>query len=77
AAMVEAWKKQAGLGRLVEWLSAVGIGELRLAKKIYSLLGDDAPDRLAENPWCLVPLMSWTHVDELGLRLSREAGHPA
>jgi len=74
AALVATWRKMAGEARLVEWLAAVGVTDVRLARRIYTLLGDEAPSRLQNNPWCLVPLLSWSKVDELGLRVARENG---
>ncbi len=66
----------AGQARLVEWLAAAGVTDIKLARRVHSLLGDDAPARLQSNPWCLVPLLKWKTVDDLGLRLRREAGAP-
>jgi len=74
AALIAKWTKMAGEARLVEWIAAAGLTDIRLARRIHVLLGDDAPARLQANPWCLVPLLSWSKVDELGLRLAREAG---
>ena len=75
AALVAAWKAMAGEARLVEWLSAVGVTDLRLARRVHSLLGADAPGALQANPYCLVPVLDWKRVDELGRRLLSEAGH--
>ncbi|MEY9158501.1 AAA family ATPase [Bradyrhizobium japonicum] len=77
AALVAAWKKMAGEGRLIEWLAAAGISDIRLAKRLYVLLGDGAPAKLEANPWCLVPFLPWTRVDRLALKLSIENGHRA
>ncbi|WP_194460340.1 AAA family ATPase [Bradyrhizobium sp. CCBAU 53421] len=76
AALVVAWKTMAGEARLVEWLAAVGVTELSLARRVHVLLGADAPQALQSNPYCLVPLLDWKRVDELGLRLLSEAGSP-
>jgi exodeoxyribonuclease V alpha subunit len=75
AALVTAWQAMAGEARLVEWLAAVGITDLRLARRVHALLGAGAPDALQANPYCLVPLLDWKRVDELGRRLLAEAGH--
>jgi len=64
ASLIAKWTKMAGEARLVEWLSAAGLTDIRLARRIHALLGDDAPARLQANPWCLVPLLSWSKVDE-------------
>lgn len=76
AALVAAWKSMAGEARLVEWLAAVGVTELPLARRVHALLGADAPRALQANPYCLVPLLDWKRVDALGLRLLRESGEP-
>jgi len=75
AALIAAWKAMAGEARLVEWLAAVGVTDLRLARRVHALLGADAPGALQANPYCLVPLLDWKRVDELGRRLLAEAGH--
>ncbi|WP_407112441.1 AAA family ATPase [Bradyrhizobium sp. LMG 9283] len=74
AALVVAWKTMAGEARLVEWLAAVGVTELALARRVHTLLGADAPRALQANPYCLVPLLDWKRVDALGLRLLNESG---
>lgn len=76
AALVCAWKAMANEARLVEWLAAVGVTELSLARRVHMLLGADAPRALQANPYCLVPLLDWKRVDALGLRLLNEAGDP-
>jgi exodeoxyribonuclease V alpha subunit len=74
AALVAAWKSMVGEARLVEWLAAVGVSELSLARRVHVLLGADAPRALQANPYCLVPLLDWKRVDGLGLRLLKESG---
>ncbi|MGV7219556.1 AAA family ATPase [Bradyrhizobium sp. UFLA05-112] len=74
AALAAAWKAMASEARLVEWLAAVGVTELPLARRVYLLLGADAPRALQANPYCLVPLLDWKRVDALGLRLLNESG---
>ncbi|AND89549.1 MULTISPECIES: AAA family ATPase [Bradyrhizobium] len=74
AALVSAWKAMAGEARLVEWLAAVGVTELALARRVHTLLGAAAPRALQANPYCLVPLLNWKRVDGLGLRLLNETG---
>lgn len=76
AALVAEWKAMAGEARLVEWLAAVGVTELSQARRVYVLLGTDAPRALEANPYCLVPLLDWKRVDALGLRLLNESGEP-
>uniref|UniRef100_Q07NS0 UvrD-like helicase C-terminal domain-containing protein n=1 Tax=Rhodopseudomonas palustris (strain BisA53) TaxID=316055 RepID=Q07NS0_RHOP5 len=75
AVLVSEWKRIAGEGRLIEWLAAAGIYDIRLAKRLFVLLGDQAPAKLGANPWCLVPFLPWRRVDRLALKLSIEAGH--
>jgi len=75
AALVASWKAMASEARLVEWLAATGITDLRLTRRVHVLLGADAPRALQSNPYCLVPLADWKRVDELGLRLLKETGH--
>lgn len=74
AALVAAWNAMAGEARLVEWLSAIGIADLGVTRRVYRLLGVGAPAALQANPYCLVPLLDWKRVDALGLRLLAEAG---
>jgi exodeoxyribonuclease V alpha subunit len=74
AALVAAWKAMASEARLVEWLAAVGVTELPLARRVHALLGADAPRALQANSYCLVPLLDWKRVDALGLRLLNESG---
>jgi exodeoxyribonuclease V alpha subunit len=74
AALVAAWKAMASEALLVEWLAAVGVTELPLARRVHALLGADAPRALQANPYCLVPLLDWKRVDALGLRLLNESG---
>jgi exodeoxyribonuclease V alpha subunit len=76
AALVAAWKVMASEAKLMEWLAAVGVTELSLARRVHVLLGADAPRALQANPYCLVPLLDWKRVDALGLRLLNEAGEP-
>lgn len=76
AALLATWKTMASEARLVEWLAAVGVTELSLARRVHALLGADAPRTLQANPYCLVPLLDWKRVDALGLRLLSEAGAP-
>jgi exodeoxyribonuclease V alpha subunit len=76
AALVAAWKAMSSEARLVEWLAAVGVTDLRLARRVHTLLGADAPRLLQANPYCLTPLLDWKRVDELGVRLLNESGNP-
>jgi exodeoxyribonuclease V alpha subunit len=75
AALLAAWKNMGAEARLVEWLAAVGVTDLHLARRVHALLGAGAPAALQANPYCLVPLLDWKRVDELGRRLLAEAGH--
>lgn len=78
AACVKAWKDAQGETATLLWLDQQGIEDIALARRIVRLLGDDAINRLIENPYCLVPLLPWRKVDKLGLKLLRMAGvdHP-
>ncbi|WP_165491166.1 AAA family ATPase [Lichenihabitans psoromatis] len=73
AACVSAWREAAGETRLVEWLGAIGVDDLQIARRLFAILGDHAVERLAANPWSLVALMPWSKVDALGMKLLREA----
>jgi exodeoxyribonuclease V alpha subunit len=46
AALVAAWQAMASEARLVEWLAAIGVADLRLARRVHALLGADAPRAL-------------------------------
>lgn len=73
AACVRAWKEAQGETSTLQWLDAQGVEDIALARRIVRLLGDDAVERLTQNPYCLVPLLPWGKVDKLGLKLMRTA----
>ncbi len=77
AALIDEWKSLVSEARLVEWLSAVGVTDLALVRRLHMLLGPQAPQALQANPYCLVPLLDWNRTDELGRRLLAEGGHRA
>lgn len=74
AACVRAWKEAQGETTTLQWLDEQGVDDIALARRIVRLLGDDTVERLAQNPYCLVPLLPWAKVDKLGLDLMRKAG---
>jgi exodeoxyribonuclease V alpha subunit len=73
AAAVRAWKDRSAEADLVTWLGERGVNDMRVARKVHAVLGEHARETLERNPWCLVSLLSWKQVDDLGMRLSREA----
>ncbi|KAA0680339.1 AAA family ATPase [Roseomonas genomospecies 6] len=77
SAVVREWMATTATTKTVEWLTARGVENLRLALRVVRILGPSAVERLDRNPYCLVPVLSWSKVDELGLRLLAEAGEIA
>lgn len=71
---VKAWKEAQGEVATMLWLDQQGLEDIALAKRIVKLLGDEAVGRLTQNPYCLVPLLPWSKVDALGLKLLEAAG---
>jgi exodeoxyribonuclease V alpha subunit len=74
AMAVSTWRQAAGEAALVDWLSRQGIDDLKIARRLHRVLGDAAAERLASNPYVVVPLLSWTRLDAIGRRLLREDG---
>ena len=74
AACVRAWKEAQAETNTLQWLDKLGVDDIALSRRIVRLLGDDAVERLAQNPYCLVPLLPWGKVDKLGLQLMQTAG---
>lgn len=74
ALIVRSWKEASSETRLLDWLMGQGVEGLRIVRVVSRILGDGAVERLQQNPYCLVPLLPWKDVDQLGLRLIREAG---
>ncbi|WP_408902555.1 AAA family ATPase [Methylobacterium radiotolerans] len=77
AAAVRAWREADAQTRLVVWLQDRGVEDMRVAARIHAVLGSDAVQTLSRNPWCLVSLLPWKTVDDLGCRILREAGEPS
>lgn len=71
---IAAWRAAAGEAGLVAWLAKQGVDDLKIARRLHRVLGDAAVERLASNPYTMVPLMSWRRLDTLGQRLLREDG---
>ncbi|MBR0841745.1 AAA family ATPase [Bradyrhizobium liaoningense] len=71
---IAAWRAAAGEAGLVAWLAQQGVDDLRVARRLHRVLGDDAAERLAANPYAMVPLLPWRSLDKLGQRLLREDG---
>lgn len=74
AACVREWKDAEAETRTLAWLDAQGIEDVQIARRVCQILGDSAIERLRANPYCLVPLLKWTKVDQLALKLLVEAG---
>lgn len=74
ASCVRSWKEaEAETGTLL-WLAAQGIEDIAVARRVAKMLGIEAVERLRQNPYVLVPLLSWRKVDSLGLKLLTESG---
>jgi exodeoxyribonuclease V alpha subunit len=71
---VSAWRAAAGEASLIDWLAQQGVDDLRVARRLHRVLGDGAVERLAANPYVMVPLLSWRRLDPIGRRLLREDG---
>lgn len=71
---VARWREAAGEARLIDWLAQQGVDDLRVARRLHRALGDAAAERLALNPYTMVPLLPWKRLDPLGQRLLREDG---
>ncbi|WP_354255257.1 AAA family ATPase [Bradyrhizobium sp. F1.13.3] len=71
---VSAWRAAAGEASLVEWLARQGVDDVAVARRLHRVLGDGAVERLASNPYTMVPLLSWHRLDPIGRRLLREDG---
>ncbi len=69
ASLVGMWRDQKVSADLHAWLDRHGVQVPRLARRLAALLGDDAIDALEANPYCLVGVLPWDQVDDLGLRL--------
>lgn len=68
-AAMRCWQEAFGEAAVMAWLDAAGIDDLRLARRLYRLCGDRAPELLAANPYALAPLLSWKTLDALGRRI--------
>ncbi|AIB12612.1 hypothetical protein ABAZ39_11530 [Azospirillum argentinense] len=73
-ACVRAWREAAAQTRAMTWLAERGVEDVRIAMRVAHILGPDAVERVADNPYMLVALLPWSKVDELGLQLLAEAG---
>lgn len=71
---VARWREAAGEARLIDWLAQQGVDDLKVARRLHRVLGDAAAERLALNPYTMVPLLPWKRLDPLGQRLLREDG---
>lgn len=74
AACIRAYRDAAVEARTVMWLAEKGVDDVRIARRVALILGNDAIELLEANPYVLVPLLPWAKVDKLGLRLLVEAG---
>ena len=71
-AATRCWREAAGEAAVMAWLDGVGIDDLRLARRLYRLCGDKAPELLTANPYALVPLLPWKTLDKIGRRIIGE-----
>jgi exodeoxyribonuclease V alpha subunit len=73
-ACIAAWQDAEVEAATVMWLTEKGVDDVAVARRVAQILGEDAVPRLNDNPYCLVPLLSWARVDALGLKLLAESG---
>ncbi|MDO9294352.1 ATP-dependent RecD-like DNA helicase [Bradyrhizobium sp.] len=71
---VSAWRDAAGEAALVDWLAQQGVDDLKVVRRLHRILGEAAVERLAANPYSMVPLLSWGRLDPIGRRLLIEQG---
>lgn len=69
---VARWREAASEAKLIDWLARQGVDDLKIARRLHRVLGNTAAERLALNPYTMVPLLPWKHLDALGQRLLRE-----
>lgn len=70
AAVMRCWREAAGEAAVMAWLDGVGIADVRLARRLYRLCGDNAPPLLEANPYALVPLLPWKTLDPVAKRIT-------
>jgi len=73
-ACAQAWRRMAGETGLVFWLMERGVEDVRIARRVGRVLGDDAVARLEANPYVLAALLPWGKVDALGLAVLAGSG---
>ena len=73
AGCVKAWREAEVATRTIMWLSERGVDDAHIARRIIAILGERAVESLEANPYVLVPLLPWSKVDDLGLKLLAEA----
>jgi len=75
-ACIKAWSAAKASTELLLWLSDRGIEDVAVARRLLTILGEQAIPQLERNPYLLVPLLPWTTVDRLGMKLLAEHGVP-
>lgn len=76
AATVAAWRAAGAEAAGMAWLDGQGVSNLGVARRIVRVLGDTAATALAANPYFLVPILPWSVVDGIGIRLLSGRGGP-
>ncbi|MDV3251127.1 ATP-dependent RecD-like DNA helicase [Devosia sp. BK] len=66
AGVMRCWRDAAGEAAVMTWLDNAGIEDVRLARRLYRLCGEETPRILEANPYALVPLVSWKTIDDIG-----------
>jgi exodeoxyribonuclease V alpha subunit len=74
ASVIRQWREAESGPKLMLWLQERGIEDVALARQISEVFGDEAIQRLSENPYILASFAPWARVDKLGLELLVEAG---
>ncbi|MEH3119628.1 MAG: AAA family ATPase [Methylorubrum populi] len=76
AAAVASWRNATSEAAALAWFDAHGVSNLAVARRVIRILGDDAVEKLTDNPYLLVPLLPWPVVDGIGLRVLSAGGAP-
>jgi hypothetical protein len=71
---VSAWRSASSEAALVAWLDRLGVPDLGVVRRLHRVFGDVAMERIAANPYVMVPLLPWKRTDAIGKRLILEDG---
>ncbi|MGF7210326.1 exodeoxyribonuclease V alpha subunit [Skermanella aerolata] len=71
AAIQLEWQQVRSEFATISWLEEQGIEDIRTARRIADLLGQNAIETLTKNPYVMANVLPWTKVDEIGERILR------